>query len=401
MERDNSLKNQNFSVLPVVDPHTVLKNIAEQNNVALKHVFGGKIRGNFLIKIKDQVLKELGPENLRKYFNFYWSDVEMITGTGEAPEYDICRIIVGIHRAYSIFLSKQEIRENEKSERYRKQLVSETIEKIRLRLYASVYFRRKILFSGEEFLYYPLPYELFAMAVKMGDLLKDGYNLKCWQLYYGILHNVLSALSLMEDNLLGGAYPLCRGAIEMYVKLLVLNRQPALYADYEKFRMYEVEQSCCSQKYPEDFYELFNTRSCQNVKSKADYLHFGWVDFIHEYHSIVKQIPYSVYGLIAFLKSKNEDKIPELERLEYFYKSCHAYTHGSVQMAVYPLLHYFEISIMLYYVIRGTFLILCGEKSVDSKVDGNDVILMIDRDFRILWKQYIKRSTEKFKAFYD
>ncbi|MBD5554520.1 MAG: hypothetical protein HDQ95_04015 [Roseburia sp.] len=395
------MKNQNFSVLPVVDPHTVLKNIAEQNNVALKHVFGKRIRGNFLIKIKDQVLKELGPENLRKYFNFYWSDVEMITGTGEAPEYDICRMIVGIHRAYSIFLSKQEIRENEKSERYREQLVSETIEKIGLRLYASVYFRRKILFSGEEFLYYPLPYELFAMAVKMGDLLKDGYDLDGWQLYYGILHNVLSALSLMEDNLLGGAYPLCRGAIEMYVKLLVLNRQPVLYADYEKFRMYEVEQSCCSQKYPEEFYELFNARSCQNVKSKADYLHFGWVDFIHEYHSIVKQIPYSVYGLIAFLKSKNEDKIPELEHLEFFYKSCHAYTHGSVQMAIYPLLHYFEISIMLYYVIRGTFLILCGEKSVDSKVDGNDVISMIDRDFRILWKQYIKRSTEKFEAFYD
>lgn len=394
------MKNQNFSVLPLMDSHTVLENIAEQNNNALKHVFEEKIRSSFLIKIKDQVLKELGLEKLIRYYNFGFSELEMITGIGEAPEYDICRMIVGIHRAYSIFLSKQEIRENEKSDRYRKQLVSETIEKIKLRLYASVYFRKKILFSGEEFIYYPLPYELFSTAVKMSELLKDGYALKGRQLYYGILYNGLSALSLMEDNLFGSAYPLCRGMIEMYVKLLVLNRQTTLYANYEKFRMYEVEQSCCSHKYPEEFYVLYNTRRCQNARSKADYLHFGWVDCIHEYHSIVKRIPYSVYGLIAFLKNKNEDKIPELERLEYFYKSCHAYTHGSVQMAIYPLLHYFEISIMLYYVIRSTFLILCDEKRVDSKVGGNDIISMMDRDFRILWEQYIKRSTEKFKEYY-
>lgn len=401
MKRDNNLRNQDFSIMPFMNPHNVLKEVAEQNNIAIKHIFGEKIRGSFLIKIKDQVLKELGLENFRRYYDFRWSNVEMITGLGEAPEYDICRIVVGIHRAYSVFCSKQEIRENEKNDRYRKQIVSETIEKIKLRLYASVYFRRKILFPGEEFLYYPLPYELFAMAVKMNELLRENSNIIYWQLYDGILHNVLSALSLMEDNLLGGAYPLCRGAIEMYVKFLVLNEQSSLYAYYEKFRMYEVEQSCCSQKYPEEFYELFNTRSCQNVKNKADYLHFGWVDFIHDYHTIVKQIPYSVYGLLVFLKNKNEDKISELEQLEYFYKSCHAYPHGSVQMAIYPLLHYFEISIMLYCIIRGTFLTLCAEKKIDSKIDGNDIISMIDRDFDILWKQYQKRSTESFKRYYQ
>lgn len=395
------MKNQEFTALPFMDPHTMLKNIAEQNNTALKQVFDGKIRKNFLIQIKEQVLKELGFENLMKYFDFRWSDVEMITGAGEAPEYDICRMIVGIHRAYSIFLSRQEVRENEKSDKYRKRLVSETIEKIRLRLYAGSYFRRKILFSGEEFLYYPLPYELFAIAVKMSLLLKDNDGLKHWQFYYGILYNGLSALSLMEDNLLGGAYPLCRGMIEIYVKFLLLNRPEALSADYEKFRRYEVEQSCCSQKYPEGFHALFKNRSSQNSKNKADYLHFGWVDSIDGYHSIVNKIPYSVYGIIAYLKCKESDRISELEQLEHFYKSCHAYTHGSVQSALYPVLHYFEISIMLYYVIRGTFLLLCGELGIESGIDGNDVISMIDRDFAILYGQFEKRSTDNFNKYYN
>ena len=44
----------------------------------------------------------------------------------------------------------------------------------------------------------------------------------------------------MEDNLPGGAYPLCRGMIEVYAKFLLLNRPEALSADYEKFRMYEL-----------------------------------------------------------------------------------------------------------------------------------------------------------------
>lgn len=108
--------------------------------------------------------------------------------------------------------------------------------------------------------------------------------------------------------------------------------------------------------------------------------------------------PYSVQGIITFLKAKNVDRILELELLEDLYKSCHAYTHGSIQTAKYPLLHYFEISIMLYYVVRGTFLLICREKGVETLIDGNDVISMIDRDFEVLYEQYEMRSTERFES---
>lgn len=391
------MKEQGFLRVPFMPD---LRAAAEQNNDALKRVFKRRIKGCFLIDIKDQVMKNLGLESLVKYYDFRWSDEKMITGMGEAAEYDICRMVVGIHRAHSIFLSVDEIRKNERSRRYKQQLVSETIEKIKLRFYGSIYFRKNMLLHGEEFLYYPLPYELFAMSTKMSQMLTDGRAINSEQLYYGVIYNGLSALSLLEGNLLGTAYPLCRGAIEMYLKLVILNTRTEFYDWYEKFRMFEVEYSC-RQTYPKEFNTLFEKRVCQDSKAKADYLHFGWVDFIDEYHKLVKKFPYSVYGIVTFLKAQNKDRILELKQLEGFYKSCHAYTHGSIQTAKYPVLHYFEISIMLYYVIRGTFLLMCREKGVKALIEENDVISMIDRDFEVLLEQYKIRSTEMFELSID
>lgn len=141
------------------------------------------------------------------------------------------------------------------------------------------------------------------MSVRMNQMLMDGHICNCHQLYHGVIYNSTSALSLMEENLLGTAYPLCRGAIEMYFKLLILASRTEFCSQYEKFRMFEVEYSCC-QTYPKEFNGLFKRRICQNSKAKADFLHFGWVDYIDEYHKVVNKSPYSVYGIITFLKEK-------------------------------------------------------------------------------------------------
>lgn len=391
------LKDQGFKQFPFLHD---LETIVEQNNTALEHMFQGRIKGYFLIDVKDQVIKALGLDNLLRYYNFRWSEEKAVTGIGGAAEYDICRMIVGIHKAKSIFLSDKDIRKNEKSKKYKQELIYETIEKIKIRLYGSVHFRVKMLFQGEEFLFYPIPYELFVMSVKINEILTDGHLYNCYQLYSGVVYNSISALSLLGDNLLGTAYPLCRGAIEMYLKLLTLTPRSEFYNQYEKFKGFEVEYSC-NRTYSEEFNALFKERICSVSKSKADFLHFGWVDYIDGYHKIVKRSPYSLYGIITFLKDENKDKDLELDWLVNFYKSCHAYAHGSIQAARYPLLHYFEISIMLYFIIRETFLLLCEEKKIEPTIDGQDIISMIDRDFAILYEQYQNRSTERFDRYYN
>ena len=116
--------------------------INEETNKTLKQLFKGKINGSFLIKIKSSVIIKLGIQ-LLEYYNFHFDSERIVTGRDETTEYDICRMIVGIHRHHSIFLSKGEIRNNEKSESYQKQIVKETIEKIKLRQYGSAFFPQK------------------------------------------------------------------------------------------------------------------------------------------------------------------------------------------------------------------------------------------------------------------
>ena len=63
--------------------------------------------------------------------------------------------------------------------------------------------------------------------------------------------------------------------------------------------------------------------------------------------------------------------------------------------------NYFEISIMLYYIIRNTFLLLCKENETKIAINELDIIALIDRDFEILYKQYSKRSTKNFENYYN
>lgn len=377
-----------------------VESVQKSKDQGFKELFRGKIRGSFLINIKGQILKTFGTD-IMKYYDFRWTNENMLTGKDDLPEYDICRFIVGIHCSHSIFLADDEVKKSERDAKYREYLVCEVMEKMKLHRYGSFFFRKKTMIQGKEFLYYPVPYDLFVLCVKAHELFgrrKDIVKEACWPLYYGIMSNGLAALSLMADNFLGSAYPLCRGVLEMYFKLLVIKDDYNAADHYGMFTRFELEQSCCTQKYPKEFNNLLKRRMKHETCSKVTYLHYGWLDWVKGYHESVKQAPYSMNGIITYLKNGADGKEREdLDRMEYFYKMCHGYTHGSVQKAIYPELHYFEISIMLYYTIRNTFVMLCGEQDEGTVINGLDVIAMVDKDIVELLGQYDKRSTENFE----
>lgn len=389
----------NNPIIPPFNPMMFDPNaINEETNKTLKRLFKGRINGSFLIKIKSAVMGKLRIQ-LFEYYNIRFDSERLVTGSNETIEYDICRIIVGIHRHHSIFLTKEEIRSNEKSEVYQKQLIEETIEKIKLRQYGSAFYRKKQLLTGDEFLYFPVPYELFVMCMQSIVLLGNSSNWLAVN-YGGILNNALSALTLMENNLLSNAYPLCRGMIELYMKTLILQRHPEAKEAYSKFSDFEVEQSFCSQKYPDKFYNLYDQRKQQSSKSKVDFLHYGWLDSIATYDS-KSNSRYSIYGIFDYLeRESNDTQFYALENIKRLYKMCHGYTHGSVIFVKYPLLQYFEISMMLYYVVRNIFLEICNIGNIDISNDNPNIIGILDRDFKILEDQYYVRSTEKFDLYY-
>jgi hypothetical protein len=204
----------------------------------------------------------------------------------------------------------------------------------------------------------------------------------------------------MENNFLSNAYPLCRGMIEQYLKVLILKKHPENYKDYERFCNFEIEQSCCSQKYPDEFIELFDKRILSSSKSKVDYLHYGWLDNIDSYNTKSTN-RYSIYGIMDYLMAEADDEqYSILNHIKSLYKMCHGYTHGSAVHVRYPLLQYFEISIMLYHVITTVFNDIYQTLNTDFDPEDKILIENLERDFSLLQEQYKKRSTENFDLYY-
>lgn len=371
---------------------------------ALGHLFAGKIKANVLKDIKRRVQELLG-EDIQKYFDFDLSTEKFVAGMDDAAtiDYEICRYIVGVHRSNLVFLSDSERVAKEKDTCYREQLVKDVIENIKLRPYAGVLFRKHPIMQGENFIYFPLPYDLFAISIRINNILSTNlsHSDPLRSIYAIIANKGLAALSMLEDNFLDNAYPICRGAMELYTKMLLLLNEPQAIDEFFKFSEYELRQSCCEQTYLNEFIILFDNRTKQTERNKVEYLHFGWVDKITDYHKIVHQKPYTINGIITYLRSKYKDTDKDFfYRFESLYKMCHGYTHGNINISKYPLLHYFEISIMLCYVLLHTYQIICEQYNESNSINDVDIIAKVEHDFEQVCKQYNQRSTEKFEMYY-
>ena len=318
------------------------------------------------------------------------------------PFYDICRHIVGLHRSNLVFETEDERIKKESDEEYKNLLINQVIENIKLRDYGSAYFRKQAIVEGESFIFFHIPYNIFVLCLRMNELLTS-YTTK--DIYYTIFTTIsnkgTAALSLLEDNFLDNAYPICRGIIELYIKLLLLLNCPETVTNaYYKFTEYELMQSCCNQNYPKEFNDLFENRKNKKCKNKIDYLHFGWLDLIDDFGVCGAQ-SYTLNGIIKYLKKKYNNQHSTLfDYLYPLYKICNGYTHGTTPVAKYPLLHYFEISIMLYYTIANTYIILCSRLKTDTNINNIDIINKLETDFNNLLTQYNSRSTANFENYY-
>ena len=377
-----------------------MEKMIRETNKRLRSLFSGKIKGTFLIEMKHRVLTLLGSE-ISKYYNLEISDKELATMNFDMPDFDICRHIVGLHRSNLIFATENERLEKERNLQYKNELAKTVVENIKLRSYGSIYFRKQPIMRGDNFIYFHLPYDLFVVSIRTNELLSS-YKKNDLYHHFGstITNKSLAALTLLEDGFLDNAYPLCRGIIEQYAKFLLLLLCPNAIGNYFKFSAFELDKSCCSQKYPPEFNDLFNNRINKNSKNKVEYLHYGWVDCISDFHR-GKLRPYSIVGIVNYLKSKyNQEQKQVFDNIETFYKMCHGYTHGSACISKYPLLHYFEISMMLHLTVFHTYKILCRQMQVSETINDVDITSKLEKDYSQLQLQYLNRSTDNFEMYY-
>ena len=79
-----------------------LDEFKRQSDRFLQHKFGGQIKGNFLISIKDRIMRLLGME-IPNCYDLRITEEKLLDHSIEQVDYDICRHIVGIHRSNLIF----------------------------------------------------------------------------------------------------------------------------------------------------------------------------------------------------------------------------------------------------------------------------------------------------------
>lgn len=211
----------------------------------------------------------------------------------------------------------------------------------------------------------------------------------------------MAALALIEDNLLDSAYPICRGVIELYIKLLTLVDYPEALELHNKLIDIEVMKTANGGDFPPEFEELFANRKNKSQNNQIDYLHYGWVDKIKHYHQIERNKPYTFNSLFDYIREiAPEESKGYFDFLPVLYSRCHGFTHGNIGNGGYPLMHYMELTMILYMVLDHVFRMLCTESKNDHLINGIDIIESIEKDAEKMIRQYNRRSTEMFEQFY-
>lgn len=382
------------------DMRKISEAINRQHDQVIKQIFRDKIKPGFLINMKYRVLNKADLTFIQNVFNLNFGPETGVVDSDNAVDYDICRHIVGTHKSNTIFMTPEERSFKEKDEEYKEQLANQVVARLRVRKLGSVFFRNKPLVLGEDYIYYSVPYELFVLCVRMGQIVSTcDQSLPNVPAISRVMNKSLAALSLIEDGFFDSAYPLCRSVIELYLKLLLVKDNETLTHEMFRFANFDLDKTCCSQEYSDEFNQLYENKKGKTKTGKVEFLQYGFVDCIPDYHQIVTFNPYSIGGIMKYLlhDACDEDAY-DLERLDYLYKMCHGYTHGNVVTARFPLLHYFELSLILGIIVPNTYRMLCDICDSEYSINETAVLNEFNRDFALLNEQFKKRSTENFES---
>lgn len=366
----------------------------------LKSHYGNYIDSDFLIEIKSRVIERLAtlkPEECKES-KFYLFDQFFRFPVFQR---ELCRHIIGIHHSNMMFEGKAGRLKAEKNEDYKTKLIDDAFKLIRLRQFGSIYYREQAVIPGDQFTYFPVPDLLFIICKRMLELLNHEHELQTH--FIDFFERSLSALLLLGDNLFSSAYSLTRSIVEQYFKLMILYLHPEAIEAYKKYYGFQIHRTA-ELKHSESFKEYCRKR-WPGKTSSLSLLHFGWLDEIKDYKPDKKYPRYSIEGIVDYLKIHlSEHKCFLTLLYDKLYKRCHEFVHGNMTSQGWCLLHYFEITLMLFLSIHGVVCTIATDVPWFSLnglvIDGIDLLNELADKFSKLCQQYGEKSTEKFHDYY-
>ncbi len=281
--------------------------IKQQKNKDLREKFKAYIKPNFMIRLKEAILKHPDFTDILISYNPMKSLI-FATGTDDA-DFDVC-VILAVNNWY-ILQNKNEEEKSEcyKDKKYEEFLINRTIKQCYL---------LRIFPNYKKMLYLSYMPNVFIARCIVEQFLKDisKFNVgktinKCEicaiNFLNNMLYNIKAVISLIEDDNITNAIIIYRTLLESFCVFNVIKNSEHAIDEYYKFLGYK------------EFYDTNGTYPKEILKENINYLNYGWLDVISD-----KKIKYTFQNVLN--STAFDENMKDL--ISSMYKYCCNYSHG-------------------------------------------------------------------------
>ena len=364
-----------------------MEEIQKINNKTLREIFKGRIKESFLMKMLYKIMsnQDFINNQISLFPSFYSENIIKSSILGnDNVEFDICSHIVGCHRFNTMLMTDSERGYLQDDSKYQSELEKQVIEQIFMREYGSSTFRKRNYFSLEEYLYYPVLYDLYVLTtiftMNFDEYLSSSkHDSFISFILISVLKKAIAVLAMFDYNTMENAYGICRSMIELYVVFIILNLHPNGITTYRKFLEYKINYDKTGV-FDWEFEKLYSNKTNVN---KMDYLNYGWIDSIVEFGYLEKRDRYSFSQLTDFIDLEaGKDDLPKKfgTRLKTIYNSCHIFSHGNLVVKTYQFSYVVEIANMLFITVGNLAAFMNEKRNMPFEVNGINVLKRLERD---------------------
>lgn len=310
------------------------KKFNEEENKALKKLFAGKIKQNFLIEIKEMIMRRPDYTNLMiALYGALDVSAEALLQGKENSSLDLCKFITMIHFFNTLTLNNDKRAALHDDKEYKEKLIIQVMDALKLRNIALMYNSKDSL-EG----YYPLTYGIYALnnymlaqfdiKMRQQKMPKGKNGVFKSQLHFKMMNKIKAILILVDNNLIEESFNPLRSLIELFMIYLVLfNAESDAVNAYSKHVKLQFDYQNTNKK---NEFLITNFKNIDPSINKIDYMNFGWLDYIFEYGYIDKKDrKYRISDVADLLNMLYKKERPNIGSTLYkYYSECSPLSHG-------------------------------------------------------------------------
>ncbi len=309
-----------------------IERINKERNKQLKERFGRFMKGNLLIKIKEEI--KSSPDFQPIIQNCYDLKPKFILASGiDDLDYDICLKLAMNYWYRTLTDNNEEKSVKNSNQEFINKLKSEVVLECSLRPLnndignADFYtYHTSLNYSIHSATNYMLSF-LFNIAKERFDFKNKDFKINTLVV---MLKLVRSILLLIESDNMGSAYSLFRTLIETFCVYRAIDDNENVASTYYQFMNFRNEYDTTGT-FPEEFKTLVSN----NVSHWQNYLNYGWIDGLENLESLT-QNKYVFKDLLKYMKKVDKEYLKDIL---IAYKFACKFSHGNYLNQSFDIQH--------------------------------------------------------------